>query len=297
MAYQQSAERQRQIEIKGENRITISCIKDYPLTLKPIYPTMKKFTIVHILLFLLMMLVYQCANAQDYVVTTRGDSLTGETRPLFFGPEKKVQLVGENKEKTTFSLFEVRAFSTQGEIYHPVKGEKGYVFMKLIQPGYLSLYAFQMEDQTRFDGLMLKKMDGATLLVPNLGFKKYLGNFLDDCPEVSAKVREGEFGKKDLKEMINAYNGCIANRTVDHGKAIVNQRIETEKSSAWASLEEKVRGKDFSEKDNALDMIAEVRKKIQRQESIPNFLLEGLKKSLEGTGLSEELGEAIAEVR
>ena len=105
---------------------------------------MKNYIVIHILLFLLLMLMYQCAGAQDYVITTRGDSLTGDTRPLFFGQEKKVQLVGDDKEKTTYSLFDIRAFSHKGDIFHPVKGQAGYVFMKLIKPGYLTLYAFHM---------------------------------------------------------------------------------------------------------------------------------------------------------
>jgi hypothetical protein len=258
---------------------------------------MKKFTVIHILLFVLMMLVYQCASAQDYIITTRGDSLSGEVRPLLFGSEKRVQLIDEMKDKNTYSLFQIRRFSSEGEMYYPVKGEKGYVFMKLIEPGYLTLYAFQLENQTRFDGLMLKKMDGASIVVPNLGFKKYVSQFLEDCPEVSEKVREGELGKRNLKDLIQAYNVCVDNRTLDHGKIIAEQNEQKEKISAWVSLEEKVRTKEFSEKNNALEMIAEIRKKIQRQESIPNFLLQGLKNSLEGTGLSDELGEAIDEVQ
>src|SRR5690606_17178116 len=124
-------------------------------------------------LFAGCLLVAASANAQDYVLTARGDSLTGEVKPLLYGPEKRVQIISANKEKTTFSIFQVRAFSSDGEIYHPVKGEKGYEFMKLLQPGYLTLYACQVENQTRFDGLFLKKMDGEGMAVPNLGFKKY----------------------------------------------------------------------------------------------------------------------------
>lgn len=258
---------------------------------------MKTFTVVHILLLVLMMLVYQCASAQDYVITTRGDSVTGEVRPLLFGSEQRVQLVGADKEKTTYSLFQIRRFFHEGDTYYPLKGEKGYVFMKLIQPGYLALYAFQLENQTRFDGLLLKKMDGATLIVPNLGFKKYVGRFLEDCPEVAGKIDEGQLGKKNLTELIHAYNACVDSRTPDHGEMIARQNEQNEKISAWVSLEEKVRTKEFGEKANALDMIAEIRKKIQREETIPNFLIEGLKSSLAETGLSEELNAAIAEVR
>ncbi|MEX1240047.1 MAG: hypothetical protein WEB30_10025 [Cyclobacteriaceae bacterium] len=256
---------------------------------------MKNFDVIHVLLFLLLMLVYQIVDAQDYVLTTRGDSLTGEVRPLLFGPEKKVQIVGPDKKKNTLSLFEVRAFSSDGQIYHPVRGETGYMFMKLIQQGYLSLYAYQPENQHRFDGLFLQKLDGDHMVVPNLGFKKYLGQFLEDCPAVAQRIKDGELHKKNLTELVNAYNACIDSRTVDHEEEIANRQEQTIQISAWDSLEEKVIAADFSEKANALEMISEIRKKIQQQEKIPNFLLEGLKNSLKGTGLTATLEEAIEE--
>jgi hypothetical protein len=254
---------------------------------------MKKYTAEPILLFSLLMFICQCAGAQDYLLTSRGDSLTGEVRPLLYGPEKKVQIVSGDKQKTTYSIFQVRAFSSEGEIYHPVKGETGYVFMKLVQPGYLSLYAYQLENQTRFDGLFLKKIDGQTLAVPNLGFKKYMARFLEDCPEVAERIQSGALGKKELKEVVGEYNACIANRTIDHSHVVAQREEQKQKINTWESLEEKIRQKDFSEKNNALEMIAEIRKKIERRESIPNFLVEGLKNSLKDTGLSQDFEDAL----
>ena len=258
---------------------------------------MKNLALIHLLLFLLLMLVYQIVGAQDYVMTSRGDSLTGEVRPLFYGPDMRVQIVAPDKKKNTLSLFEVREFSSDGDIYRPVKGETGYVFMKLIQEGYLSLYGFQPENQHRFDGLYMKKMDGDGMIVPNLGFKKYVGNFLEDCPAVAQRIKDGELNRKNLAELIDAYNGCISGRTIDHDKVIAVQEEQDTQISAWSSLEEKVKAADFSERTNALDMITEIRKKIQRQERIPNFLLEGLRNSLENTGLTAALEEAIEETK
>jgi hypothetical protein len=257
---------------------------------------MKNFAVIHILLFLLFLLVYQLAGAQDYLVTSHGDSLTGEVRPLLYGPEKKVQIVSADRDKTTYSLFQVREFSSEGEIYQPVKGEAGYVFMKLLKPGYLSLYAYQLDNQTRFDGLFLRKMDGQSLAVPNLGFKKFMSKFLDDCPVVAEKIKDGEFGKKELNDVVDAYNACIMGRTVDHTKILAQREVQTTKITAWDSLEKKIREREFSEKSNALDMIGEIRKKIQRQETIPNFLIEGLKNSLKETGLSTELDAALQQI-
>lgn len=254
---------------------------------------MKKNSVIHILTVVSAVFGCGIASAQDYVLTTRGDSLTGEVRPLLYGPEKKVQIITGDREKTSYSIFQVKEFSSEGEIYHPVKGETGYVFMKLLRPGYLSLYAFQLENQTRFDGLFLKKLDGATLAVPNLGFRKYMTRFLEDCPDVTAKIESGELGKKELNEIVDQYNACVMGRTVDHSKVLAQRAEKRTKIDAWQSLEEKIRGMEFSEKQNSLDMIAEIRKKIERQESIPNFLTEGLKNSLKDTGLSDQLEAAL----
>ena len=38
---------------------------------------MKSFGILHILLFIVMLLVYQCTKAQDLFVSTKGDTLVG----------------------------------------------------------------------------------------------------------------------------------------------------------------------------------------------------------------------------
>jgi hypothetical protein len=245
---------------------------------------------------LLLMLLSLPAIGQDYVLTTRGDSLTGKVRALHFGPDKKVQITSADKEKTSLSLFQVREFSSDGDIYHPIRGEKGYVFMKLLQPGYLSLYAFQIENQARFDGLLLKKADGDIMVVPNLGFKKYVSQFLEDCPDVVSRIDEGELNKRNLTELVNAYNQCIQGRTVNRDEIIAEKEQQNAMIDAWTSLEQKVRSMEFGEKTNALEMIAEIKKKLDRKETIPNFLVEALRNSLKDTGLTPDLEQALGQL-
>lgn len=242
---------------------------------------------------LLLLFVIRPATAQDYIVTNLGDSLTGEVKPLLYGSEKRVQFTDADGEKSTFTIFEVREFSYEGDVFHPVKGDNGYVFMKLLQPGYLSLYAYQPENQTRFDGRFLRKLDGESMVVPNLGFKKYLSRFMEDCPEVAARIEAGEFSKRNLDELIDSYNTCVIERTASQQQAMAGKEAQYNKISPWIALEDDVRERNFSEKATALEMIAEVKKKILRQEHIPNFLLEGLRNSLKGTGLSQALEEAV----
>jgi hypothetical protein len=256
---------------------------------------MRILSSIHILSLPLVLFLSQAASAQDYVLTTRGDSLVGQVKPLLYGPQQKVQFVSGDKEKRTFSLFDVREYSQDGEIFRPMKGDDGYVFMKLLHPGYLSLYAFQQDNQARFDGLLMKKLDGDQIIVPNLGFKKYISQFLEDCPGVVEQIKSGALGKRNLAELVNAYNACVNERTVDHKKLIAEHQQEKAIINEWDSLEEKVKEKDFSEKSNALEMITEIKNKIRVHEKIPNFLVEGLKNSLEGTGLSGDLSTAIRE--
>lgn len=259
---------------------------------------MKSFGIIHIFLILVFMLVYTCSHAQDYLVTTKGDTLRGEIKPLTYGADKKVQITGEDKKKNVFPLFQVKAYSLKNETFQPVKGPNGYTFMKLIKPGYLSLYTFQLENQVTYDGQFLLKKDGSGTEVPNLAFKKILKNFLSECPVVADNIDKGSYSKKDLNQIIDDYNACISSRTADHDK-VVAQRIEqTKKMSSWDVLETKVKEKaDFEGKSDALEMISEIKNKIARSEKVPNFVVEGLKSSLAKADLQTELDNALKELK
>ena len=258
---------------------------------------MKSFSVLHILLVILLMIVYQCTKAQDYLVTAKGDTITGQLKPLTYGPEKKVQVIAADKKKTSYSILQLKSYHYKGETYHPVKTATGYAFMKLLKPGYLSLYAFQQENQVAYDGLYLVKRDGSSMEVPNLSFKKMMERFLEDCSDVATKIDAGELGKKDINQIVDEYNGCIQARTIDHGQIIVQSKEQTRKAEPWDVLEQKVKAKEeFAGKNDAVEMITEIRNKIKRGEKIPNFMIEGLKSSLQGTDLSSDLENALAEL-
>jgi hypothetical protein len=259
---------------------------------------MKNFGIIHILLFILMLLAYQCANAQDYVVTIKGDTIKGKLKTFTIGPDKKVIVEGPDKKKSSFSIIQVKSFSENGVLFQTVKKEQAYTFMKVIKTGYLSLYGFQMENQNGYDALFLRKIDGASMEVPNLTFKKNMKTFLKDCPEVVDKIESGEYGRNDLMPIIDNYNECIKSKTLKSMEAVVPQQNDTGKLASWNSLEEKVRTKEeFNGKADALEMITEIKGKISRHEKIPNFMIEGLKSALSGTSLDQDLDSAISSLQ
>jgi len=252
--------------------------------------------LVHIFMLCLVLSPFY-SFAQDFLVTAKGDTIQGEIKPLLYGVDKKVQITEPGKKKTIYSLFQVKSFSIKGETYQPVKGPAGYTFMKLIKPGYLSLYTFQSENQANFDGTYLLKKDGQGMELPNLSFKKGMKKFLGDCQAVADKIEQDELNKKDLEKIVDEYNSCIQNRTADHEKIIAKTTEQTKSMTVWDVLEEKIKTQsDFEGKNNALEMIAEIKSKIATSQKIPNFLLEGLKSSLNGDVFKTELENALKEV-
>jgi len=258
---------------------------------------MKNLTIIHILLFLLLMVVYHCTSAQDFLVTTKGDTLRGKLKMLY-GTEKRVQVIDSNKKKTVVSLFQTSSFLLDGETYNPVKGPTGYAFMKLLKSGYLSLYGYQLENQTLYDGRLLVKRDGTFKEVPNLGFKKVLKEYLGDCAEIQSKIEQGEYAKKDLEKLIDDYNACLDQKTEVLQQKVITNTTNVKKISAWEVLEGKVKTQpDFDGKNNALEMITEIKSKISKSEKVPNFLVDGLKSILQQPELQSELQAALQELQ
>jgi len=259
---------------------------------------MKSFGIIHIFLLLLLLLVYKCTNAQDFLVTSKGDTVIGQIKPLLYGVDKKIQITPEGaKKKTVYPMFQVKQYRYKDAIYQPVKGPDGYTFMKVLISGYLSLYNYQLPNQSTFDGMYMMKLDGKGMEVPNITFKKAMKNFLEDCPEVVEKIDNGDFSKKDLNTIIAEYSQCVDARTIDHAKVIAEQDAQAHQMTAWDTLEAKVKSEpDFEGKQNALEMIAEIKGKIAKSEKIPNFLIEGLKSSLPGDTFKVDLDNAIKEI-
>ena len=260
--------------------------------------TMKKFIISHFTTVIILFTHPYYTHAQDYLVTLQGDTVAGELRPYTLGPSKKVSVTSSDGTKTSYPILKLRSYHFEGETYEPVRSERGYEFMKVIKPGYLTLYGFQLENQSRFDGLFLRKKDGTYQEVPNLSFKKIMKKFLEDCPEVSAKIETGEFEKRELHQLVDAYNACIINRTQQGEKELALQKKTFSATLSWDSLEQKIKDHPgFTRKTDALEMIADIKGRVGRSEKIPNFVLEGLKEALAETDLSKDLDEVLKETQ
>lgn len=251
-----------------------------------------------ILLVILFMLGYGIVSAQtDYLVLTKGDTLYGKVTHLNYGKDQKVQLIDSEDKKIVYSMLQVKSFQTKKELFHLIKMYEQYAYMKPESSGYLSLYSFQRENQVTWDGRFLHKRDGQGIEVPNLGFKKKMASFISECPELSEEVNAGTLSRKDLDEIISKFNACIDKRTSTVNNTPPLTQISTEELDAWNMLESAVRvTENLESKESILEMIAEVHSKTKRGEKIPNFIIDGLKKSLDQQNhLLELLNKALNE--
>ena len=141
------------------------------------------------------------------------------------------------------------------------------------------------------------KKNNTGIEVPNLSFKKAMKGYLEDCPGVVERIDNGDLGKKELRQIIDEYNQCIADKSIDHDKLIAAKQEQQKQLSPWDVLEEKVKQQsDFEGKSDALEMIQEIKAKISRSDNIPNFLIDGLKNSLSQDIFKAELDDALKEL-
>jgi hypothetical protein len=244
---------------------------------------MKKVTMVQVLFILVCLIGYGITCAQsDYIVDLKGDTLRGKVKYMNFTTDKKIQFTNAEGKKSTYTIIQARAFSMDGEVYHPVRTANGYNYMKLVKGGYLSMYYFQLPNQVTWNGTYLLKKDGNGMEMPTLTFKKQMTKFLSECTAVTSRITLGELGKNDINAIIDQFNACIQDHSaVPVVQTTVQPTVQPVKAESWTQLENEVKSlNDFGDKTNALDMIAEIKTKLSKGEKVPNFLLEGIKASL-----------------
>jgi len=247
-------------------------------------------SIVHILfLIILSGLSSGALYAQsDYLVLAKGDTLYGKVTHLNFGTSQQIQLVDESKKKTVYPITAVKSFKNNDGIFHLIRIYTAYKYMKLIQPGYLSYYMFQQDNQVTWDGRFLYKIDGDGIEIPNIGFKKKMADFLVDCPETVDQNNSGDLNRNNIEDILIDYNACIEKRTT--ARSETSKPIPQHDVRAWESFESAIKDtENLADKETLLEMVTEVKAKAERGEKIPNFLLEGVKKVIEGNASLEEL--------
>jgi len=251
------------------------------------------------ILVVILILTGYCVLAQsDYVITLKSDTVKGDVRILSYDQVDRVQVANKGK-KEFFTALEVLIVRIGGESYKSVKIDNSIRLMKILKSGYLSLYGFKLPNQSGYDGRYLVKLDGTSMEMPNLGFKKVLSGFLDECNAVSERIKKGELGKSKIEEIIDLYNECLS-----QSKAVVAVAPEplTSETSDKAMLKEaiqalmtRIQEQDFSTREDALDILRDIQSKVNRDENVPNYLLDGLRSTLKDqAALADDLDKLIS---
>lgn len=240
----------------------------------------------------------QLSEAQDYIITNKGDTVRGEIKLLSFDLLDRVQ-VNTGKEKKVYTAKEAKVCSLKGEFYRPVREENAIRLMKVIKYGYLSLYAFNSPNLHTYDKRMLTKLDGTSMEVPNLLFTKIMVSYLDDCPTIREKIKSEDYGKKDLEKIVDEYNTCLDEKTRAAAIASAAAALTNPKLEALENLKNKIEKlENFSTKKDALELINDITQKVNNKEVIPNYLLEGLKGYLGGQAeIKETLDSVLSKLR
>lgn len=245
------------------------------------------------LLILLFLLCALRSFGQDYIITIKGDSITGAVKFVSYDLLDKVQISTDKKKILT--ALQVREVQLAGETYKPQRSGNAIRFMKVLKSGYLSLFAFKPENQNLYDGRMLIKLDGKAMEAPNLGFKKAMAEFLSDCESVAEKIKSGEFGRKNLDGIIDAYNSCINEKTKTLSKESTISETSKDKLSAIIALKGKIEKTTDSKSKDALELLSDMETKVKKGEAVANYQIETLKSLLSSVpDVAKELEQVLS---
>ena len=237
-------------------------------------------------------------QAQDYALSVKGDTLRGKIKPYTLDNLDRLQITSKDKKKASYTALQVKGYVKDGITFQAVKYENSIRFMKVIKSGYLSLFAYSIAHQNLLDGRYLLKKDGTGMDLPNLAFKKLLGKYLSDCPDIKTQLEKGDLNKNQIEKIVDEYNSCIQANTVQImgvSNATGTTGFREQKIEAIKKLKEKVEAEDFLTKKDVLDLLNDMQTKLAKSESIPNYLADGLKSYLTDTpALSKEADELIA---
>lgn len=220
-------------------------------------------------------LLFIASYGQDYLVTLKSDTLHGEIRILSYDLIDRLQLA-DGRKKTTYTALQVRSASIRNEIYTPVRYDNSIRMMKVIRSGFLSLYSFKLPNQVTYDGRLLIKMGNPPQEIPNIGFKKYVGGMVEDCPEVADRVKSGDLDRNNVEDLVDRYNKCVAGIQERRIEA-ASQNVTNPTVDFADELRTRVNASELATKGEVNDLLNSIIEKVKKKEPVPAYMKEGLK--------------------
>lgn len=240
----------------------------------------------------LSFVIFSVQAQGDYAVLTKGDTVRGELSILTYDLIDRIQIKGNGKKQMLTAL-QVRRIMIDQKIFQPVRMDNKIRLMQLHVPGFLSLYGFAMANQSVYDGRFLVKLGGESLEVPNLAFKRVMTTFLEDCPSVVKKIKDGAWGKNELDSIVLEYNRCVAQKPGNPGFEQVTKKDE-DRLKKIEVLRAKVSASAIGSKQDITDLLMDISQKIEKHQPVPNYLVGSLKSYLgEKPEFATELNDVL----
>jgi len=155
-----------------------------------------------------------------YIITNANDTIDGLVKYVNYAPYRVLIDIkfkeGGNSKTKTYPPNTILGYRAGEKIFHSVKidenGDKQ--FMELVIDGYVRLYEStvssfgvpQYGSASSVSSYLLKKDDKKAFSVGQGKFKERLSEYLADNTSLSEKIKNGDYKKKDLEEIVNEYN-------------------------------------------------------------------------------------------
>jgi hypothetical protein len=230
---------------------------------------------MRLVLLAAFLLITASTFAQDYIVSMKGDTLRGEVRLLSYDLMDRVQLAVA-KKKTVYTAVQLRRVWYKSEEYAPVKHDNAIRLMKVVRTGFMSLYSFRLPNQMAYDGRLLVKLGSLPQEVPNLGFKRFVGAMVEDCPVVADRVKNGDLDRTKVEELVELYNKCVEANQAQRFEAAA-EKVSNPTLDFINQMKDRVNASDLATKSDVNDLLNNISDKVKKNEPVPGYLKEGLK--------------------
>lgn len=218
-------------------------------------------------------------RAQDgMVITLRGDTLQGR---IVIEPREQIdQIQIRASKKTTLTARQVRRVTIGTTSYLPVAYDRKIRLMKILIEGYVTLLNFQSSHNSfTYDGSLLLRADGVMLEVPRLNFRKELPEFIE-APGLTDSIATGKLTLADIELIVRRYNTHMDRMT--EMTATRNKAVSAYEPARFAmdELIGTAEQSDFPERQEALQIMADIRQKFSHGENVPPYAVRAMNAAL-----------------
>lgn len=254
-------------------------------------------------LFIFTILLFSLpAIGQDILTKLSGETITGDVQLLAHSDGMPYAVVKNGKDKETIKLFDIQNISMpEFGFIKPLKVGEQYRFALLISEDYLSVYRYSASNRMDDFGMMaLQKFGESAFALPGImGFKKFMSDYLSECPEVADKIDEKELKRNDIDQIVKDYNGCIALKNAakqeptSYYKATAS-KISASKQDMLKDFETLLKYSEKVEnKDSVTDMFADLSSKLNSGDKVPEYLINAIKSAIKNDDKLVELMNKI----